>query len=359
MGKDIEIKKIAVDCRMLQKSGIGTYLKNILIYWLQLSDYQWVLIGKRNIIQEELDISKSNCQIIEYDAPIFSTKELLCFPTKVVNDCDLFFSPNFNIPLGIKIPVYITIHDVVFLDYKDFSGRIGRFIRYISLKRAIKKAKKIFTVSQFTKDRIRKHYKTDKEIIVAYNGINVDLLKFDEKKHSCEYDFRYLLYIGNIKKHKGLDILLDALSELDKKLIIVGDVKGLKTADKKNYKKMSSNKNIILSGRIKSNEHLYSIISNAEALIQPSRYEGFGIPPLEALYLDTPVILSDIDVFKEIYANLPVAFFRNCDYTDLKLKIQNIQKQNIDRQSLVNRYNYQSTATRIINNFQSIISNPQ
>lgn len=351
MGENTKIKRIAVDCRMLQKSGIGTYLKNILIYWLQLSNYQWILIGKRDIIQEELDIDKTNCQIIEYDAPIFSIKELLCFPTKAVNDCDIFFSPNFNIPLGINIPVYFTIHDVVFLDYKDFSGTIGRFIRYISLKRAIKKVKKIFTVSQFTKERIKKHYKTDKEIIVAYNGINVDLLKFDRKKHSCKYDFKYLLYIGNIKRHKGLDILLDALVELDKKLIIVGDVKGLKTADKKNYKKMSSNKNIILSGRIKSNEHLYSIISNSEALIQPSRYEGFGIPPLEALYLDTPVILSDIDVFKEIYANLPVTFFKNCDCTDLKSKIQNIQKQSIDKQSLIDKYNYKTTAKQIIDNF--------
>lgn len=351
MGENTKIKRIAVDCRMLQKSGIGTYLKNILIYWLQLSNYQWILIGKRDIIQEELDIDKSNCQIIEYDAPIFSIKELLCFPTKAVNDCDIFFSPNFNIPLGINIPVYFTIHDVVFLDYKDFSGTIGRFIRYISLKRAIKKVKKIFTVSQFTKERIKKHYKTNKEIIVAYNGINVDLLKFDRKKHSCKYDFKYLLYIGNIKRHKGLDILLDALVELDKKLIIVGDVKGLKTADKKNYKKMSSNKNIILSGRIKSNEHLYSIISNSEALIQPSRYEGFGIPPLEALYLDTPVILSDIDVFKEIYANLPVTFFKNCDCTDLKSKIQNIQKQSIDKQSLIDKYNYKTTAKQIIDNF--------
>ncbi|KGN83150.1 hypothetical protein HW49_00580 [Porphyromonadaceae bacterium COT-184 OH4590] len=351
MGENTKIKRIAVDCRMLQKSGIGTYLKNILIYWLQLSNYQWILIGKRDIIQEELDIDKTNCQIIEYDAPIFSIKELLCFPTKAVNDCDIFFSPNFNIPLGINIPVYFTIHDVVFLDYKDFSGTIGRFIRYISLKRAIKKVKKIFTVSQFTKERIKKHYKTNKEIIVAYNGINVDLLKFDRKKHSCKYDFKYLLYIGNIKRHKGLDILLDALVELDKKLIIVGDVKGLKTADKKNYKKMSSNKNIILSGRIKSNEHLYSIISNSEALIQPSRYEGFGIPPLEALYLDTPVILSDIDVFKEIYANLPVTFFKNCDCTDLKSKIQNIQKQSIDKQSLIDKYNYKTTAKQIIDNF--------
>ena len=79
---------------------------------------------------------------------------------------------------------------------------------------------------------------------------------------------------------------------------------------------------IKFTGKI-SDEELLNLERKAKFLIQPSLYEGFGLPPLEALYLKTKPIISDIDVFKEIYSDLDVDFFKVNDSDDLVMKIKN------------------------------------
>ncbi|MFK2089473.1 glycosyltransferase [Bacteroides fragilis] len=108
-------------------------------------------------------------------------------------------------------------------------------------------------------------------------------------------------------------MLLDAYSLVRRsgdlrKLVIVGDYKSFKTRDKVVLRRISNNPDIIFTGRV-TNEELYTIMRGASMLIQPSLYEGFGIPPLESLFLGTPVVLSNIPVFKELYANLDVCFY--------------------------------------------------
>ncbi len=343
--------KIAVDCRMLNKSGIGVYLFNILHYWLQRPNVKWLLIGSEKDIRE-LPLTE-NCEIVNCDIPIFSYQEFYKFPVKDVNKCDVFYSPNFNLPLGIKTPIYITVHDVVFLDYKDFDTKLGVFARRLLLGNAIKRAKKIFTVSEFSKKRIEAHFGKKKEITVAYNGLNADLLSYEVSPEVRKHDKSYLIFIGNIKRHKGIDVLIDAVEGTDKKLVIVGDIAGLKTADKVTFQRMSENKNIKLQGRVASNSELYDLIANAEALIQPSRYEGFGLPPLEALYLGTQVIVSDIPVFQEVYRNLPVTFFENENAKNLRDKILNLKNCVIDKESVKNAFSYKETAEKIFSNFEA------
>jgi glycosyltransferase involved in cell wall biosynthesis len=331
---------------MLNKTGIGIYLKNILHYWLQSNDISWTLIGRRDeLILLPLN---NNCNIVECDIPIFSVKEIFKFPVSEINDCDLFFSPNFNIPTGIRIPIYITIHDVVFLDIKGLSSAFGVLLRRLMLYRAIHLAHKIFTVSKFSQKRIVSHFGNKKEIIVAYNGLRVDLLDFDSNHALKIYDFDYILFIGNIKKYKGLDILLKAMDGIDKKLVIIGSIQNLKTADEIIYKKIRLNSNIIFENHIESDKILYAIIKHASILIQPSRYEGFGIPPLESLYLGTPAIVSDIPVLKEVYGKLPVVFFKSGDADDLRLKINSTTFPEINRKIIENAYKYEETAATIL-----------
>jgi glycosyltransferase involved in cell wall biosynthesis len=341
--------KIAVDCRMLNMSGIGVYLKNILFYWLQSKNTNLVLIGKKNdLIKLNLN---NNCQIINCTIPIFSFKEFLNFPTSEINKCDYFYSPNYNIPSGIKIPIFITIHDVVFLDIKDLSNRVGLLIRKYILKRAIRLADKVFTVSEFSKQRIIFHLGNTKEIIVAYNGLRVDLLQYNSSNSIKKYDFEYVLFIGNIKKHKGLDVLLNAIKNTEIKIVIIGSFQNFKTSDKIILEKLRLNKNIIVEGFIDNDNQLYDIISNAKVLVQPSRYEGFGIPPLESLFLGTPVIISDIPVFKEIYSNFPLIFFKDGDSEDLKSKLELNIFPKINKEYISGFYKYEKTAQIIFELF--------
>ncbi|MDR1542893.1 MAG: glycosyltransferase family 4 protein [Prevotellaceae bacterium] len=350
--------KIAVDCRMLEMSGIGNYLENILHYWSVKIDCSFLLIGDRKKIKK---LSLSNkYEVLQCEISIFSVKEFLNFPTKKINQCDAFFCPNYNIASGIKIPIFSVIHDVVFLDVKNLVSPIGKLIRFFFLWRAIRISKKIFSVSEFSKSRIIEHFhcKTDK-IIVGYNGINYELLNFQNKNTKPIFDFKYFVFVGNIKKHKGLDILLSAYENIvvqnKPKLVIAGNYENFKTKDKKLIQIFQQqNKNIIFTGKI-DNDALFSLIKNSVALIQPSVYEGFGLPPLEALFLETKVILSDIEVFQEIYRDLPVLFFQKNNAEDLKNKLQQIDfEKNINSNYIIEKkYNYEKTANLILSNILS------
>ena len=350
--------KIAIDCRMSGMSGIGVYFDNILDYFLSDPANSYLLIGDSFKLKRYEGNPK--CHLIYTETPVFSLKEIYGFPTKEINKCDVFYSPNFNVPFGIKIPIYATIHDVVFLDVEGLTSKIGKIIRKLLLWRTVQISKKIFTVSNFSKERIQFHFKKTPEIVVAYNGINHELKNF-KKSEQDPYPFQYILFIGNIKKHKRLDVLLDAYhlacdNGFSQKLVIVGDYKNFKTADTEILDRIDEHdKNVVFTGRI-SNDQLYNTIANASLLVQPSIYEGFGIPPLEALYLGCNVLTSNIPVFREIYKNLPVTFFEANNVEDLAEKIvlcvlKDSLKPSI-KAEIDENYNFDRTAKLIMSMFK-------
>lgn len=104
-------------------------------------------------------------------------------------------------------------------------------------------------------------------------------------------------------------------------LVVIGDDKNFRNGDSE-ISNLLSRTEIIFTGKI-SDDELKKIISESKFLIQPSLYEGFGLPPLESLYLGTKPIVSDIEVFKEIYSDLPVVFFKTGSALDLQDKILN------------------------------------
>ena len=331
--KTFKNMKIAIDCRMYKQSGIGVFLENILLVILERhKNHSFLLIGDSDQLST-LVSKNNNCSVLHCQIPIFSFNEIFNFPTNEINKCDVFYSPNYNIPGGIKIPIYSTIHDVVFLDVDGLTSKLGIFIRKIFLKRAIHKSKKIFTVSLFSKERIIYHLGSKKTIEITYNSIRHDLLDYNPINNSPLFNFPYIVFIGNIKKQKGLSVLLDAYNKITKntdfshKLVIVGNADNFRTTDTltESYITSKMNKNIVFTGHV-SDDELYNILSHADVLVQPSTYEGFGIPPMEALYLGCNVLLSDIPVFKEIYGDFPVTFFRTNDVDDFGNKIVNICK---------------------------------
>lgn len=348
--------KIAIDCRMINMSGIGSYLKGILEHIITIETNQYVLLGNKQELEKYNKFH--NCVIEHIDIPIFSAKELFNFPVHIINSCDCFYTPNYNIPLGIKIPIYSTIHDVVFLDIPNLTSVLGRLIRYIYLKRSYLISNIVFTVSEFSKDRILAHLgKNTNKIIVAYNGVSES---FSEYKSNAQ-NGDYFLFVGNIKAHKGIKILLSAFNKLQEydsnvRLMIVGDYQNFQTTDKDVQQLIDSqlNKNeLIFTGKV-DDLTLKKIMSEAKALIQPSLYEGFGIPPLESMYLGTPVILSDILVFKELYSDFPVTFFHVNNAEELCDKMRKAKGDRVylsTQQKM--KYSYRNSANLIIKTLTS------
>lgn len=336
--------KIAIDCRMIGSGGIGSYLSALLPYFIK--NYECLLIGPKSKIET---FSNQNVELIYCDIPTFSIKELIAFPKEIlkkINSCKLYYTPYCNIPSGVKIPIYSTIHDVVFLDIPELAGRIGTLIRKYFYQRAINKSEKIFTVSNFSAQRINNHLKLkNKLLIVTYNSVPEWFSK-DVNKNIQKKDF--ILFVGNIKQHKGLHYLLEAFKTvlkngLETKLVIVGNADNFRTNDSTIWNEITeiSEKNIEFTGRISDSE-LKELYSSAKLLVQPSLYEGFGMPPMEALICGTNVIISDIPVFTEIYKDFPVTFFKVKDSKDLAEKILSSYNSNSPK-AIPDRYSFSKT----------------
>ncbi len=346
--------KVFIDCRMLNSGGIGTYLESLLPYFVKAFDCTLLIYNNQ---KNSLPAETSNCKIIETDIKTFSLKESFCFPAelrKIINSCDIFYSPYCNVPNGIKIPVFTTIHDIVFLDVAELSSKAGTLIRKFFYQRAINKSQAIFTVSEFSAQRIKEKLKLkNKPLIVTYNAVpgHFDAPAKTEKDNS-------IIYVGNIKKHKGLSYLLKAFEICKSKglkatLVIVGNADNFRSGDTEIAKRLSSagQSDIIFTGRI-SDQQLQTYYQKAKLLVQPSLYEGFGMPPLEALSLGTNVVISDIPVFKEIYEGFPVTYFKTADSQDLSEKI--LQAFNLPSpENLPEKYSFKNTSDIIINTFRS------
>jgi glycosyltransferase involved in cell wall biosynthesis len=343
---------------MIDASGIGTYLRGCLPYFLQ-SGNDFLLLG--NAARLISFSSNTNVKIIECNIKPFSLKELLFFPgrlAKQINKLDLFFSPFFNIPCGIKIPVFITIHDIIFPDMPELLSKTGLSARMWFYRRAYKKSQKIFTVSQFSKSRIEHHLGGGKPVVVTHSAIQPMFLEYRRSKQT-QQKTETVVFIGNIKKHKGLAYLLDAFllaknEGLPHKLIIIGSKENFRTSDNSILQKIdcAGVDAVTFTGFI-SDDKLMAYLATAALLIQPSLYEGFGLPPLEALVLGTHALISDIPVFKEIYADYPITFFRAGDTKDLKEKIialllNRLISSPVLSDGLLLKYTFEKTTSRIL-----------
>jgi len=352
---------IAVDCRIINASGIGVYLRGILPFFLQTQN-DFLLIGNTEQLYSFATLN-ANIKIIECNIKSFSIKELFFFPrrtAKQINKADIYFTPFFNIPRGIKIPVYTTIHDIIFPDMPHLTSKAGLAVRMWFFRRAYKKSRKIFTVSKFSKSRIEHHLGTEKPVIVTHSAIRPMFLEYKTNAKNVQKK-EAIVFIGNIKKHKGLDCLLDAFflarkEGLSHRLIIIGSKENFRTSDNTILEKIENigNDAVSFTGFV-SDESLMEYLSTAMLLVQPSLYEGFCLPPLEAMVLGTHALVSDIPVLKEVYAEYPVMFFHVGDSADLKEKLLELlynkdMKVLTLPEHLVKKYTFQKTASVILQN---------
>lgn len=342
--------KIAIDCRMLGSGGIGSYLQALLPFFTE--QHECLCICHESQLSLVQSFNPNSIEVCNIKP--FSIKELCFFPLKInkkINKCDAYYSPYFNVPSGIKIPVYTTIHDVIFLDLPELVSKIGFIARKLMYQYGILKSEQIFTVSNFSKERILYHFSTKKNIVITYNAVPswLRLENYHKKTLIENEEEQYLLFVGNIKKHKGLSTLLEAYRILidkgfKRKLYIVGNAENFRTGDKQVFDYISSfpNDKIVFTGKISDCE-IQKLYYNASLLVQPSFYEGFGMPPLEALYNGTRVVLSDIPVFKEIYNDYPVCFFKTGDSQDLANKIEKVLSFGQELPSLPDKYTFKKT----------------
>lgn len=248
----------------------------------------------------------------------YSFSEQLFFPQLLKRyDLDLMHFTHFNVPLFYRKKFIVTIHDLILIHFPTIKNSTLnpffywlKFLAYrLIINSAIKRSRKIVTVSEFTKKDILENYKNIKpeKIVVTYeaceNSHVQDTHKDEEILEYYGIIKPYLLYVGNAYPHKNLEKLVSAFSSLydnypNLKLVLVGkeDYFYLRLKELVKNKKI---KNVLFLGYV-PDCNISILHCNASAYVFPSLYEGFGLPPLEAMAMGTPVISSEHSCMREI-----------------------------------------------------------
>jgi len=307
--------KFVIDIRMINNSGIGTYIQNIIC--AIVNNYKKINIIL--LVQPYFDYSNilnnlnfNNVKIIKINSPIYSIREQFEIYFKLLEyKIDLFWAPHYNIPILLRTKLLVTIHDIWHIVDKS----PDRFLRNLYAKILfyfirIKKTN-IITVSNFTKNEIIANTNIRSNITVIKNGID----KFWKSNKSYKNN-NEILYVGNIRKHKNVNLLINAFKNINNssfKLLLIGNSDSY--LKKNNFK----NSNIKFIDEV-DRKKLIEYYNNARLLVLPSRYEGFGFTPLESMACDCPALVSDFSAIREICQD--GAFYFNLDKEDdLKDKI--------------------------------------
>lgn len=325
--------RLAIDARMIKMSGIGTCIQN----WMNTNLYQ-IALGNRDEIKEYCDIADD--KIIDFVSPIYGIKEQIKFPYRKLRKLrpNVLHIPHYNVPILYRGKMIVTIHDLTHLKLKELlPNKFAIIYAKYMLKKAIKKATKIITVSENTKKDIVEVFKVDPEkVVVVYNGVDHDFkikekqeLSSIYKKNNIPNNKKILLYVGNLKPHKNLNRLLEAFSKIsdidEYRLVLVGKAFDNQVNLRDKEKELGIDKYVIHTGVVEK-EELISLYNIANLFVFPSLYEGFGLPVIESLACGTNVICSNNSSLPEVGGDL-VDYFDPYDVNDIKEKIE----KNIDK----------------------------
>lgn len=317
--------KITIDVRMLYASGIGVYLRNLVprLVRLRTGDH-FCLIGKPEHRNDPIWKGLPSFEWVDCSAPIYSLRQQWEFANRIPKDTDLYWSPHFDIPVTYRGKLLVTIHDVFHLAMPELVGGLHkRMYANWMYGSAVRKADAIIAISEFTKNELARLVKAPaQKVHVIHNG--VDEAWFHIAKGQSLRPRPYLLYAGNIKPHKNLRRLLEAFRLIQDKvsqdLVLTGQIEGFLTGDDE-VKRMAES----LGGRVAlvgtmALPELQRYFVNADALIFPSLYEGFGLPPLEAMACGCPVAASKAASIPEVCGDAAL-YFDPLDVKDMADKM--------------------------------------
>lgn len=222
---------------------------------------------------------------------------------------DLIFSPTHYMPRFVpnKVKKIVTIFDLSFLHFPEMFTKKDLWQLTNWTKFSAENADHIITISKFSKDDISKKYKLEKgKISVAYPGYDDEKFKIEKIKKQYKIADSYIIYIGTIQPRKNLTRLIEAVSRINNlNLIIVGKTTGegkqgwMYEDILKAPKVFGVENRVRFLGFVPTGE-LTDLLSKASAYIQPSLWEGFGIPVVEAMASGVPVIVSNVSSLPEV-----------------------------------------------------------
>ena len=307
--------RIAIDARKLRDYGIGTYVRNLLRH-LARTDHttEYVVLCREADCQLVGELGE-NFRAVPERSPGYSIREQITVPLDLRRErADLFHSPHYVLPPLTPCKSVVTIHDCIHLRFPQYlRNRLGYGYARTSLWMATHQSNRILTVSEASKRDILDYFHVPPEKIdVIYNGIDelFSELPSDEDigrvRERYQLDDPFILYAGNIKPHKNIERTIEAFhllrrsAEFDSvKLVIIGDEIAKYAALRHAVHRHKLHKYVRFFGFVQDRT-LAILYRLAAVFVFPSLYEGFGLPPLEAMASGTPVITSNVSSLPEV-----------------------------------------------------------
>jgi len=347
--------RVAIDIRRAGDFGVGTYIRNIVLQLAQLDTAtQYLLIGRRKHLEEFSSLPK-NFELVEYAAEPESFRTHLHLPFVLRRRrIDVLHMPWFYAPALLPARLVITVHDLTdVLSPPVASTSVVQAGRLFFARRALQNASRILSVSHASKRELARTFAIpESKIEVIYNAVDERFLReplpadADRilERHAVNYPF--VLYAGNIKPQKNLARLIEAFAvakadlrdhpELAQlKLIVIGD----------ELTQHPDLRRAVVRSRIREDVRFLGFVplpvlrvfyARARAFLFPSLYEGFGLPPLEAMAHGTPVLTSNVSSLPEVFSQ--AALLVNPENVfEIARGIRQILTEGVLRESLARR----------------------
>jgi glycosyltransferase involved in cell wall biosynthesis len=307
--------RIAIDARKLRDYGIGTYVRNLLRQLARqdrTTEYVVLCHDADAGIANELG---PNFRAVRERAAGYSVREQLTVPLDLRRErAQLFHAPHYVLPPLTPCRAVVTIHDCIHLRFPQYlPSRIGYAYARASLWTATHRAARVITVSEASKRDILRYFRVpESRIDVIYNAIDDRFWEppaaedMERVRQRYQLNAPFILYAGNIKPHKNLERLIEAFHLLrhdeglkDVQLLIIGDEISKYAMLRRAVHRHKLHKHVRFFGFV-PHQTLAALYRLADVFVFPSLYEGFGLPPLEAMASGTPVITSNVSSLPEV-----------------------------------------------------------
>ena len=309
--------RIGIDARKLHDFGIGTYIRNLLRQLARLDHETEYVIFSRPDDREALAGLGPNFRTVAETAGKYSMAEQVKIPLAIRREgVTLFHAPHYVLPPLVTCKSVVTIHDCIHLMFPQYlPNRLSLAYARTSISLAARRATRVLTVSESSKRDILRFVDVPPENIdVIYNsyderfGVEPKEEAVARVRERYQLDEQFVLYAGNVKPHKNLERLIDAFQlvrsrGLDHlKLVLIGDDISRYTALRRAVHRHQLHKYVRFLGYLPE-ETLAVMYRLAGVFVFPSLYEGFGLPPLEAMASGTPVVTSNVSSLPEVAGN--------------------------------------------------------
>lgn len=312
--------RIGIDARKLYDYGIGTYIRNLLKQLAQLDrDTEFVLLCRPQDASG-LNSLGENFRPVPESAGNYSLAEQIRIPWALKREgVTLFHAPHYVLPPLVSCPSVVTIHDCIHLMFPQYlPNRFAIGYARASIALAARRANRVVTVSESSKRDILRFVDAEPDKIdVIYNAYDERFSREPREEDVVRVRERYqlqdefVLYAGNVKPHKNLERLIDAFRivharGLDHlKLVVIGDDLSKGTSLRRAVHRHNLHKYVRFLGYLPE-DTLAVMYRLAGVFVFPSLYEGFGLPPLEAMASGTPVVTSNVSSLPEVAGDAAV-----------------------------------------------------